>query len=729
MNQENKIILERFLKQILLPMQFNKINFIIEKISELEDNEQIDLINNINNLSQIDYEIDDSSLYNSEVKYSLKRLQLNILIAFIIKAIKPKEIIKTKREIDKLIMKKIDILNNLLNNNTNDFLNNNNLPRELPKELPRELPRDLPRDLPRELPKELPREFPKELPKTNIFTEDKIIDTPYSGSIQRTFVGENTPSLGSMSFNFGENPKLNNNNQSDNLIKGTLGYTQKDLDLLLKGMNESIDSKDKPALQEKSGFDQISPIKKLDEEDFFYDNKNIKLDKTLSDIILSKTFSAPKILENLNENLLYFLKYNDVTIRNNFLNKYNNFILNKKENIIGEIKKIGAVSANGFNSLIILKNNDDLKNFNVILKVSQKKYSDNNYYEYYAGNCINLLKQYVPNFVYTFKHSILSKNLKKEMLKKYDSKLNFENKEMFTSEQLFTNIKNISDLTNNTNIESGCENNNRSGVLIDSVYNALSFNDLFDDVEFMTRLDYNMFCILIQIYGALSIVKNNFTHYDLHTGNILFSKLDKPIKIIYNDDKHKQYIIYTKFIPVIIDYGRAYVNCKNISENIDSDNFINRACFSSCNESNPDCYLYPIGMPIYKDENKGGVYDDNSNFAYINPRVNNKSHDLRFIYIIIRYNKDKIPLILDIYNNHFNKKNNPDWWDPILNGDGVPEQTKDSVKIKTVSDFYNLLKNEYYETHFNKEEYKTNDILGTMNIYTDLKTKWTFDYN
>lgn len=71
----------------------------------------------------------------------------------------------------------------------------------------------------------------------------------------------------------------------------------------------------------------------------------------------------------------------------------------------------------------------------------------------------------------------------------------------------------------------------------------------------------SLILILIQIFGALQAAWDlcKFTHNDLHDENILIIKYDKPV--VVNNHLHKYGylgpVIYTQYIPVIIDYGFA----------------------------------------------------------------------------------------------------------------------------------------------------------------------------
>ena len=73
--------------------------------------------------------------------------------------------------------------------------------------------------------------------------------------------------------------------------------------------------------------------------------------------------------------------------------------------------------------------------------------------------------------------------------------------------------------------------------------------------------DNILFSTVKQILLAISIAQNKkkFTHYDLHSNNIMMRKCDKDLVFLYVLDEQNQYCVptYGKY-PVVIDYGFAY---------------------------------------------------------------------------------------------------------------------------------------------------------------------------
>jgi hypothetical protein len=423
--------------------------------------------------------------------------------------------------------------------------------------------------------------------------------------------------------------------------------------------------------------------------------------------------------ETPNDNLDFFLNFN--TVKDSYLTRYENFV--NKDLIILPITRIGSPSANGFINLITFKNLKNASTFKTVLKTSVELSSDNNYYEYVVGNCINMIKEYVPNFIYTFTFSNLSPGLKKNLS---ENKI-FNNLLLFRAGTDFKNKMNHSELQNYDNIGNGCEKNDRASVLIEYVPNGISIEDLIQEKEFLLDADYNIFCLLFQIYAVLVGLKDIYTHYDLHLGNIMVVKLPKKVKILY---KNLKIILYTQYIPVIIDYGRSHINCLKLGTTIFSRVFSEISCENpKCNTlgtKSCDTRLKGLVIERYKDN-----YSNQSNFYNINLRVKNESFDLRFLHNFMLKFNNTVHIKAD-YNKRFNLNINREWVDKSDNKSltyGVEEQLSDyNIRgiIKTTLDALNWL-TDYYNINFTSKT--SNDLYGIMTINTNLenKEKWSFE--
>jgi len=240
-------------------------------------------------------------------------------------------------------------------------------------------------------------------------------------------------------------------------------------------------------------------------------------------------------------------------------------------------------------------------------------------------------------------------------------------------------------------------------------------------------MSYYTFCILYQVYYTLNSLKKIFTHYDLHYNNIMYIKLPKIIKIIY-EDVPNTVILYTRFIPIIIDYGRCHINCLALDNNIFSRIFLEIACETDkCNNlSYPNCNTLSKGILIKRQN----LFNYLQNFENTNiiPYIKNESHDLRYLVTLMI---NKIP------DNRTIKKNfllyaNPaffakNYYGTIENDDGIIKSLSLHGTIKTLNDIMVWL-TYIYNANIDTDK-STDDIYGTMKIYKDIKENkpWTFE--
>jgi hypothetical protein len=347
-----------------------------------------------------------------------------------------------------------------------------------------------------------------------------------------------------------------------------------------------------------------------------------------------------------------------------------------------------AESTNGvlYNLEFIIKKNI----FNTLLKINKlpedptSYIRDNLYYEYIIGKAINEYKQFLPNFMYTFRY------LKNQELLD-DSKI--------TNDTLFNFDNNLIP----QNIDKyECVNITNSYILIEKIPNNVTLEYILEkykeDSEF---LNYIMFGILYQIYYTLYILRGRFTHNDLHTGNIIFIKLYKYIKIIYPNNV----IIYTIYIPIIIDYGRSFI--KSFNDERISRNFFSYLC------GKPDCRTHkrdPCDLAI------SGIYQIQNTY--------NNANDLQYVMDIIRNKKQNLDIIENIMKSIIYSSNSDDENYNFNNTENIYDNT--DQKIATCEDLYKWL-NKYYE-QMHTLPLQSEELYGTLSIY-DLTTPFTFIEN
>lgn len=255
-------------------------------------------------------------------------------------------------------------------------------------------------------------------------------------------------------------------------------------------------------------------------------------------------------------------------IQNYFLG-FSNFTLVKS------VSKIGNSSANGFVHEILYER--DGYTAKSILKSTNSAFADNLLYEYLVGQYINKKYDIFPCFIRTyawFKYnsstawekiskstSITSSDLINSMTKDTDLlKTITESKE----ESCFDDKKDQSTKRKCTVIEYllgfACKNSEHLSILIEHIDSKALTNMLDDNPEFITNNE--ILYVLYQIYMVLATIGNEFTHYDLHTGNVLVYEpvRGKYIDYIYKLENGEIVQFKSKYIAKIIDYGRSYFN-------------------------------------------------------------------------------------------------------------------------------------------------------------------------
>jgi len=350
------------------------------------------------------------------------------------------------------------------------------------------------------------------------------------------------------------------------------------------------------------------------------------------------------------------------------------------------IVKIGSDSVNGFNCEIPFERNQ--YRAYAVLKSSRKESSDNLFYEALVGDFINTLHQYYPCFVQTYRYG------KYKTATFYsDVKDNLVNPSILKRWKDELIMKRVSgNATKKSNklkiIETSCKTPLYNCILIESIHPAASlYSECMkhkDSIDFWTKVFPHY---LFQVYSVLTTISTQFTHYDLHSDNVLLYLLDdkKYIKMNYHF-KHKTVSLMTNRILKIVDYGRSYFYQ---DQEINSNKIADLVCkFSSCN---PEC-----------GKNKG--------YYWLN-REHNERYDLRLlndIYksIILEYDIRLPSYILDFLGNIEYKST----------------ETVHKLNIRTIHDAFvyiqRLLKEETV-VQYNNENYKDSTLLGELDVWVE----------
>lgn len=277
------------------------------------------------------------------------------------------------------------------------------------------------------------------------------------------------------------------------------------------------------------------------------------------------------------------------------------------------IRRIGGDSANGF--VYEIKYERDNYIAHAVLKSSISEDSDNLSYEYFVGEIINkdFIKRF-PCFVktygrYGYKNTQLHENMKNGI----------KNKGSLSSTLIYLP---------NENIARDCENSKYMVLLIQNIKNAKTLGSMLSSSTTRSSSDVVSFIrdelinCLYQIYFVLSEVCDNFTHYDLHTNNVLlFEPVNgKYIHYHYTNKDGSTCSFKSRYIVKIIDYGMSYI--LDPETGIGSMTMYNKVC------AEPKC------VTTCGDHVGYALLDPAPNEYHVNSTQRNASKDLWLLNII-----------------------------------------------------------------------------------------------
>lgn len=297
------------------------------------------------------------------------------------------------------------------------------------------------------------------------------------------------------------------------------------------------------------------------------------------------------------------------------------------------IRRIGQPSSNGF----ILQVSYEREGYRAYSAIKcNKPQRDNLLYEYFVGvNYINDFVPIFPCFVETYKQLYFFDNASD-----YNFASNIANSNLTLTEALrrrFREETNVKDIINPlaTFANNACKFGKENSVAI-----MLQHYDSFVSIDAFGKLMTNtndMPNVLLQIYFVLNVLKNEYTHYDLHAGNAFLYKPylgERYIEMNYHFNDGTIIKFPTEYIAKIIDYGRNFFH--NTKTDVKSQDLFDKFCY---NCEAPECVpkgLQPNGLFRYGCGPGSGIYTGEYGLApgsmhYIMPNRRNVSHDLRLI--------------------------------------------------------------------------------------------------
>jgi hypothetical protein len=377
---------------------------------------------------------------------------------------------------------------------------------------------------------------------------------------------------------------------------------------------------------------------------------------------------------------------------NEFFNHYTDFAY-----AFPPIRQIGAESTNGFIKEIKYER-DDYTSY-AVLKSSVAKNTDNLMYEYEVGQYINKQNRIFSCFLETY--GLFSYNDNDAWSHCRNTPINYPHE-----------LKNHITLLDTIDYSIGCSKSKHLAVLLQHVNKAISLRNVLESPITKYTINFEIPYILYQIYFALSVLKDEFTHYDLHDENVLLYEpvINGYVTYHYHLLSGDTVEFHSKYIAKIIDYGRSYYydgpeqNSKKTYDNICS--------IQNCNSDLGDCG-YESGLK----------YLSRPTFIqkryYIISQIKNVSHDLRLVDNIKPHFLGSLNSYLFLEFSNLLKKivySEEKYGSIELTSSGLPK------KINNVTDMYNAL-----EQMIIKPDYKSvNDSymaskkkVGDLHIYQD----------
>lgn len=241
---------------------------------------------------------------------------------------------------------------------------------------------------------------------------------------------------------------------------------------------------------------------------------------------IAEGYDDPSILRSLmcmNNSILMVPEHENTIAKNLRIRDY-----------IRHLRQIGKSSAYGYAMAADLDNNKGL----FVVKSPRFIDEDDLIHEYFIGTFgTNTLRKYIPNFTYILGLFRCSP----PFIADY-SQLNPYQQEKYNPVAL-----------------TYCQNNNSEKqvyyVLYENITNSISMRDF---INTCTVPDFINVLVQVVLSLDLAYTQLNFTHYDLHTANVLIRKLDTPIYIPYPVDNKTLYL-KTSYVANIIDYGFAHI--------------------------------------------------------------------------------------------------------------------------------------------------------------------------
>jgi hypothetical protein len=401
---------------------------------------------------------------------------------------------------------------------------------------------------------------------------------------------------------------------------------------------------------------------------------------------------------------------------NNFFEFFHTF------NYVKKLRKIN----NGVNgNILLLEYEREKYKSNAIIKKNIKPKSDSVMYEYIVGRYfINHYYKIYPCFLQTYGYSMMNNEIIDESTRNTNvlSSLNVMNLELKPTSFEWSNSREILNSEIKTGISLACNDPTNLALIIENIPNPRTLETMMSEEPYF--IERELIYVLFQIYYVLNELDNRFTHYDLHTSNVLIYEPNPHGYIEFHYDYEDDVISFnSRYIAKIIDYGRCFFT-RDL--NINSKNIYDLVCsLSECNrnisrEGDNKCGK-KIGFQWLREENYVSS-SPVSTATHINASIPNRSHDLRLLKIVSRKLNDFYPAqkrlieyrcgdLKRIFRRLMNKI--------VYDGEGTREKPsavlEKSDSTRTVYDASNYLSRLIQDNVFNN--YSHFKKIGILEIY------------
>jgi hypothetical protein len=388
---------------------------------------------------------------------------------------------------------------------------------------------------------------------------------------------------------------------------------------------------------------------------------------------------------------------------------FNGFV---KFDYVSKIKKIDKESKNGFINEITYEHSGYKSH--AILKSAMKKHADNLYFEYLVGKYTNKLNLRFPCFLETYGCFVYNSEAEWESMIDPHAKMD---------------LKKIMSPFPENEFSTSCKKSKHIALLIQHINTVYSLHDATNSRLFNNN---ELVYALFQIYMTLSCVANDYTHFDLHTNNILIYEpvQNKYIEYHYHITEDDEVSFKSKYITKIIDYGRCFFK-DNQTNTGSSKKIMEKICESKdCKErvfykDTRKFETYDCGyLSGYKWMNM--PYDDHAlkSTYYISSCIRNMSHDLRALHLLkAKFNEYKLLLNQGFLMDLLNKVN---YCEELLFPDSKCFGTIENItrglpeKINNVIDAHDALLKLIKDQTFidkNQQNYSYYEKLGDLHVY------------